>query len=160
MSSPKGLHLLGDDGSFSFRSYTAPHNLYEELSLFATGTVCKLHLPQDRLSRVLERLPALEAFVISQGYPSPKFLSALAKEPVLCPSLKTIAFLDCKMTDKMVYGLEGILVKRGLPTAARLRRVVIVNRKRDLPNHHLISRLRSSIPCVDVRTGDEVLDLL
>ena len=160
MSSPVGLRLLGNDGSFSFHSYTTPHNLYKELDLFATGTVRKFHLPQNRLSQVLEQLPALETLIISQGYPGPKFLSALAREPVLCPSLKTIAFLDCLMNYETVCGLEWVLAKREDSAAIRLQRVVIVNRMRDLPNHHLTSRLRSSVPCVDVRVDDEFLDLL
>ena len=153
LPSPGRLHLSGKNGSLSFHSRKSSQKPDEELDLFATGTVCEFHLPvkyRDRLSWALGQLLALEALVISQGYPSPKFLSVLAKEPVLCPLLKTVAFLDCDMNYEAVFGLEEILVKREHSTAARLHQVVIVSSMRNLPNHHLISKLLSFIPRVCV----------
>ena len=163
LSRPGRLHLFGNNGSFSFHSTINPQNFYEELDLFATGTVREFHSPlvyKDRLHWALERLPALEALVISQGYPSPNFLSALEKEPVLCPSLKTVAFLDCDMAHGAVSELVKVLTKREHSTAARLHRIVIVNLTRELPGQHLISELRRSVPRVDVMAGNKLPDLL
>ena len=161
--SPGWLHLSGNNGSFSFHNYYLPQKPYEELDLFATNAVREFHLPlgsQDRLSWELERLPALEALVITGGCLGPEFLSVLAEEPVLCQSLNTIAFLDCEVTHEAVCGLEGILEKRRRSTAARLHRVVIVNRTRDLPNQRLVSQLQKFIPRLDVAVGDVLPDLL
>ena len=163
LHSPGRLHLFGNDGSFSFHTAHAPQKFYEEFGLFATGAVREFHLPfgnQHRLSWTLERLPALEALVISKGDIGPKFFSALAEEPVLCQSLHTIAFLDCRVASEVIRELEGVLVKRGHSFAARLHRVVVINRTRELPDHYLISQLRKFVPRVDVAVGDELPDLL
>lgn len=165
LHSPGRFHLSGNGGSLSFHNYTAPHSLYEALDLFATGTVREFHLPCTsehctHLSWALERLPALEVLVVYKGRPGPTFLSALAKEPVLSPSLNTIAFLECDMTSGIVPGLEEVAAKRKHSTAARLHRVVIVDHMRDLPSYHLISELQKSVPRVDVIFGHELPDLL
>ena len=161
--SPGWLHLSGNNGSFSFYSQKTLKRLYEEFTLFATTAVREFHLPlgnQARLSWALERLPALETLIITGGRLGPEFLSALAGEPVLCPSLNTIAFLDCEVTGEAVCGLEGILAKREHSTAARLHRVAIVNRTVDLPNQRLVSQLQKFVPRVDIAVGDELPDSL
>jgi len=163
LPSPERLHLYGNNGSLSFHSNGAPQNFYEELDLFDTSAVREFHLPnrhRDRLYWVLERLPALEALIISQGNPGQTVLSVLAKEPLLCPSLKIIAFLDCGMNHELVNELEMVLTKREHSTAARLHQVVIVNRTYDLPGHFLISRIRRIVPRVDVMASDELPDFL
>ena len=159
---PGGLHLSGNEGSFSIHSYKAPHNPHKVLDLFATGTVRELHLPVDYqdISPALGRLPTLEALVIYDGHLSPNSLSILAKEPVLCLSLKTIAFLDCGITPDAVNVLERILAKRERSTAAWLHRVVIVNHARGLPKNYSISQLQRLVPRVNVAAGDKLPDLL
>ena len=158
-----GLHLFGNDGSFSFRvDGGVKRKTYEEFDLFATGAVREFQIHpgnQARLSWVLEQLPGLEALVIFQAELSLGFFSALAEEPVLCPSLNTIAFLDCEVTHEAVLGLESIMTKREQSTAARLHRVVIVNNSQ-LPGREQISQLRKFVPRVDIMAGDELPELL
>lgn len=158
------LYLSGNNGSLSFDGPKLSYTDYEELDQFATGTVREFHLAVTnqsyRLPQVLEQLPALEALVISQGCVSPEFLSVLAMEPVLCPSLNTIAFLDCEVTRAAADQLEEILAKRANSTAARLHRIVIVNHTQDLPDRSLVSQLRNLVPRVDVIMGDQLPDLL
>lgn len=163
LSPPGTLHLSSKNGSFSFRGCKPSRVAHEELDLFATCAVREFRLRlgnQCRLSWTLGRLPKLEALVISNGSLEPEFLSVLAEDPVLCPSLKTIAFLECELTNEAVHGLGGILAKRAHSIAARLHRVVIVNRTRDLPNRHLVSHLQRFIPQVDIAVGNKLPDLL
>jgi len=154
------MHLSGNNGSFSFYSHAMPQKVYEELDLFATGAVRELHLhfySEDPLSLLLERLPALEAFAIYRASCS-QSLSALGGEPPLCPSLKTIAFLDCWRLP--IDQLEGVLAEREHSIAARLHRVVIAIDKGDFPKYDLVTRLRKLGPRVDFMMGSKLPDLL
>ena len=165
--SPRLLHMFGGDGQFSFQSPKVSSEMYEEFDLFATGAVRQFQvnvhpsgLGDGLLSRPLERLPALEVLVISGTPLSPGPLSVLAKEPILCPSLKTIAFFDYGVTSHTIRQLEEVQAKRRDSGAAQLHRVVILNNRRSLPDLQSIHRLREFIPRVDVGVGDELPNLL
>ena len=166
-TSPRWLRMFGSDGLLSFRSRHTPSEMFDEFNLFVTGAVREFHVNIHRsdfgdglLSRPLERLPALEVLVLSGMSLSPGSLSVLAKEPVLCPSLKTIAFFDYGVTNCVISELEKVLVERRNSSAARLHRVVIVNNTRPLPVLQSIHWLRRFIPRVDVGVGDELPYLL
>ena len=160
--SSRWLHIFGGGGQFSFQPSKDTLKSYEGFSLFITGAVreFRINTSTHGLSRPLEYLPALEALVLSETRLPPGSLSALAKEDPLCPSLKTIAFFDCEVTEDIVEELEEVLSKRRNSTAARLYRVVIVNTTHDLPSLQLIHRLRKFVPRVDVGVGDELPALL
>ena len=161
--SSRWLHIFGGDGRLSFQSSKFTTTMYNGLNLFAAGTVREFHIDAVRLrylSWSLGKLPALEALVFSETHLPTGSLSALAKEPPLCPSLKTIAFFDCEVTEDVIEELEGVLAKRKDSTAARLYRVVIVNTTYALPDLQLIHQLRNFVPRVDVGVGDELPDLL
>lgn len=109
----------------------------------------------------MKRLPVLEALVVLQNHRYPGPLSALTEGPILCPSLKTIAFVDCMVTPDLFKQLEEVVVKRRHSTAASLHRVVIVNGTWSLPDVvAAICEFRMSIPCVDTVAGGELPDLL
>ena len=159
--SPRWFQIFGGDGRLSFQSSRTPWTLYGEFNLFVTGTIREFHINiYHHLFPALERLPALEALVFSRVDQFPGSLPELAEEPILCPSLKTIAFFDCGVTGDMIKGLEKVLEKRRDSTAARLHRVVIVNNTRALPDLQSIHQLQNFVPCVDVRVGNELPDLL
>ena len=166
-TSPRLLRMFSSNGKFCFQSPKPPSRMYDELKLFVTRGVRQFHtnihrLDSDglRLSWPLERLPALEALVLSGTHLSLGSLSVLAAEPILCPSLKTIAFFDCQVTGDTIKELEGVLTRRKESPAARLYRVVIVNSIQALPDLQLIHQLRKLVPRVDVGVGDELPDLL
>jgi len=160
------LHLFSNDGSFSFRNHILPSKLCEEFNLFPTGAVREFHLhcrsyrDQGQLSWPLERLPALEALAFDRTSVVPGFLSALTKKPILCPSLKTIAFLNCMVSRETIDELEEVLAKRENSDASRLHRVVIVYGIYELPRSDMIIRLQRLVPRVDIMVGDELPDLL
>ena len=166
-TSPRLLRMFSTNGQFCFRSPKMPSIMYDEFNLFVTGAVREFHTKfhrldsgGSRLSWPLERLPALEALALSGTHLPLGSLSALAVEPILCPSLKTIAFFDCRVTGDTIKELEGVLTRRKESAAARLYRVVIVNSVQALPDLQLIHQLRGFVPRVDVAVGDELPDLL
>ena len=110
---PNGLRLSGNDRSVSSLSHLWLQDGYKELDLFDTDAVREFHLSPiyyDYLSRPLGRLPGLEALVIPHSHKG--LLSGLAYEPALCPSLKTIAFLDYKVDYSTIDELRRVFVKR------------------------------------------------
>ena len=107
----------------------------------------------------MAQLPALEILAISQT-PFPRCLpSALTEEPVLCPALRTIAFLDCGINSSTIKELGEAITKRRDSTTARLYRVVVVNSTAALPDLASIKQLRKCVPCVEVRVDDKLPDL-
>ena len=161
------LHILGGDGQLSFQyPGSTPTPVHDVPNLFVTGAVREFHLNFHTLdpggcylSRPLERLPALEALVLSEMRLPSGSLSALTKELILCPSLKTIAFFDCVVNSYTIKELEWIQAKRRDSTAAQLYRVVIVNNTNTLPDLQLIHWLRKFVPRVDIGVG-KLPDLL
>ena len=159
--SPRWFQVFGGDGRLSFQYPHTRSNTYVEFNQFVTETTREFHTNiYHHLSWPLERLPTLEALVLSGTTPFTGSLSALAEEPILCPSLKTIAFFDCEITEDVIEELERVLAKRRNSTAARLYRVVIVSKTQALPDIRLIHQLRKFVPRVDVGAGDELPDLL
>jgi len=165
--SARWLHIFGGEGQFSFQPSKRTPKLYEGFNLFIKKAVREFHIgaynldsSRAYLSWPLQYLPALEVLVLSETHLPPGSLSALAKEDPLCPSLKTITFFDCEVTEDIIDELEEVLSKRRNSTATRLYRVVIVNTTHDLPSLQLIHRLRKFVPRVDVGVGDELPALL
>jgi len=159
------VHLSGNDSHFSLRCSNTSFNLDSVFSLFNTTAVREFHAMdhpcRESLSRPLSRLPALEALVLVDNvtYFPIHSLDFLAEEPVLCPSLKTIALFDCDLVPWITRELEEVVTKRKNSTAAWLHRVVIFRRDGKLPDYKLLQRLRQFIPRVDVRIDEDLPDL-
>ena len=141
--------------------------MHDEFYLFRTENVRAFHLTAPQLDHgggslpwALGRLPALEVLVLSEARLPRGSLSGLAKKPIPCPSLRTIAFFDCEMTGDVIRELGHILMKRKDLTASELCRVVVVAKTRPLPDFKLIKQLRKSAPYVVVGLGDELPDRL
>jgi len=165
--SPKQYNLSNNNSSFSFHRRITESKISVELNLFATGAVREFHLDlkfisedlATRLPRLLKRLPALEALVISRASLYPRSLSALTEVPVLCPSLKTIAFFDCRVGGHIITELKEIQAKREYLAAARLHRVVIIDQVFSPPLCDSIKELRKFVPRVEVMVSNELPDL-
>ena len=158
---PSMVQFYGNDSGFSFQRAPGDFTPYPELSLFAVSTVRELHLKNFCLSDqspLLSRLPALETLVLVNFTALTSF-AFLTAEPVLCPFLKTIAFLNCRLDRWVVRELEMAVVRRRDSAAVWLDKIVIVGQTGYLPDHDLVLQLRSSVPCVDVRMDDRLPDL-
>ena len=158
---PGAVQLYGNSSRFSFWCQSPFQSGYSEFSRFATTAVRELHMKISSchdLSQPLSQVPALETLVlvdVSSFQP----LAFLAEEPMLCPSLKAIAFFDCNVDRRVIEDLEEVVAKRKKSTVAWLHRVVIIRRTGALPDHRLIHRLRRSVPCVDARIDEKLPDL-
>ena len=97
--------------------------------------------------------------VLFKTHVFPGSLSVLAGKPILCPSLKIIAFFDCKVTEDVIRELGDVLEERRGSTVARLYRVVIVNNTLTLPDLWLIHKPREFVLRVDIGVGDQLPDL-
>ena len=160
--------VLGTNSSFSlsFRGSTYPLS-GPDLHLFETTSVREFHLnltPRDLtpslLARLMSKLPALETLVIKNGsYWTPRVFDPLATDPLLCPSLKTIAFFDCILASEVMREFEGVVVRRKHSAAAWLDRVVFICGTGVLPDYALIRQLRQHVRCVDARVDDKLPDL-
>jgi len=160
---PRAVEFHGSDSYLSFRCSQFPFGTYSEFSLFPTTTVREFHVkidPYSDLSWPLSQLPALETLVLVDvpTFPTQAF-AFLTEQPVLCPSLKTIAFFDCVLNSKATRELEEGVARRKNSTAAWLHRIAIVRRSGALPDHKLIHRLRNYVSYVDARIDDKLPDL-
>ena len=164
---PREIHLFGNNSTFTFRSAQTILDLHAELVLFPSTTVRELYTnthpfkyTDTGLSTRLGQLPALETLAFSGTEFPLALLSALVKEPILCPALRTIAFFDCGINSDIAKELGEAIAKRRDSMAGRLYRVVIVSNGGMLPSLKSIQRLRKSVPCVEVRVDDKLPDLL
>ena len=160
---PGVVQLYGNDSSLSFRCSGFLYDAYYHFSMFSTAAVREFHMKSAScrdLSWPLSRLLALETLVLVGVTSFPRCsLDFLAKEPMPCPSLKTIAFFDCDLDPSIIGELEEVVSRRKDSTVAWLHRVVIVRRVGRLPDCDLIHRLRQFVPRVDVRIDEELPDL-
>ena len=162
---PWELRVFGSNGFLSFRFPHAPH-WFNGSELLLTASVREFYVDVVPLPwsfggmvTVFSRLPALETLVFAKATWSTKAFDSLAGQPLLCPSLKTIAFFNCNLTPGALKEFEGVVAKRKGLAAAWLYRVMIVCSPNTLPDYTLIQRLRQHVPCVDVRLDDKLPDL-
>ena len=160
------LHISNGKSLLSLKATGYHSTFYSGLSLFSTSAVREFHVSiyphsptGNKLSWALERLPALEVLAIFEAtFPLGAFCM-LAKEPVLCPSLRTIAFFDCGMSEDVVKELGDVITTRRDSFATQLYRVVIVNNITAPPSIKAIQQLRRSVPYVEARVDDKLPDL-
>ncbi|KAF9784596.1 hypothetical protein BJ322DRAFT_853518 [Thelephora terrestris] len=169
-SHPREIRLRGPNGSFSFNSFDGLEGLFIELPALPPLTHIRefrlvhrtllLPPPGPELSYQLSSFPALETLAIECDVECNTDLSG-ALSPLLSkasahPSLKTLAFLNCVITDEFVEGLTRFASNREKTASARLYRVVIVHRDGRFPSAGLIRALKRRVPVVDVRFGKEL----
>ena len=100
--------------------------------------------------------PALETFTIDCEIQISHLLSTLLSNPSFSPSLKTLAFLNCDLSGGSMEALTRFASERTKTTSARLRRVVIVDSKGNLPSVASIDALEKYVPIVNVDVGKEL----
>ena len=158
---PGMILFYGNDSDLSFRRSPCGFAPYPELSLFTVSTVRELHLKTSYYldPSLLSQFPALETLALVDVADFSALFVFLTAEPVVCPSLKTIAFLNCDLDYYIIRELEEKVAKRKNSTAARLYKIVIVSQTGRYLDHDFILQLRSFVPCVDVRIDDKLPDL-
>ena len=109
--------------------------------------------PLNPLVLPLSFFPALETLAIECETSVPYLLSALLSNPSSSPSLKTLAFLDCNLSEQFMEELTRLASDRRNTTSARLDRVVVVDSGGKFPSPASIDALEEHVPTVDVRRG-------
>ena len=163
----RSIRLLGPNGVFSFKSLHGPEDPFSELPLpsLTLTNVREFHLVHRRSELAPFPLkpavfhpsffPALETLALNCETSVSHFFSILFSNPSSSPSLKTLAFLDCNLTEDFMEELTKFASNRKNTTSARLHRVVIINPKGKFPSIASIDTLEKNVPVVDVRMGKE-----
>ena len=167
------IRLLGPNGSFSFEG-PYPFDYHDRYVGDPFAKFPPSHLTDIRVLHIRRRatkpdsdsivpttfplpsLPALEALAIEREATLSDPFSALFSNPSSCPSLKTIAFLDCALDEDFMEELTRFASNRKETTSAWLYRVIIVNSKGRLPSVASIDEIGRHVPVVDARIGKKL----
>ena len=123
------VRLFGPNGSLSFRTAHAPHTPFVEFPLLPLTDIREFHLIHIQSSwkppLELEALvfdpslfPALETFAINCETSISHLLSTLFSNPSFPPALKTLAFLDCNLSEDFMEALTGFASNRKITASA------------------------------------------
>ena len=156
-----GIQMLGPNGSFSFSGRSISVVPLVGLSPLSFAKIRELHLERG-VSVTSPRafdpslFPALEALAIKRYTNALVGLSALLSTPASSPLLKTLAFLDCDLSDDFMKELTRFVFDRKGTISAWLYRVVIVHPHGNFPSAASIHALGGHVPVVDVRFGTKL----
>jgi len=100
--------------------------------------------------------PALEALVIDQDTDVSKTLSAFFPSPGSLPSLKTLAFRNCELTEGFMKELARFAGDRRSTVSTWLYRVLIAHHDGDFPSAVSIHELRKHVHVVDTQMTDRL----
>ena len=161
------IRLVGPDGEASFFSGSDSGIPFVELPRLPLAHVRKFRLdpcgwepaqpsPDPVVFRHLPSFPALETFIIGLDKNLPFLLSPLLSNPAAVPSLKTLAFFDCILTEDFMGELTRFASDRRNTASAWLHRVVIIHWDGMFPSITSIRKLEEHVPVVDVRIASEL----
>ena len=161
----RSIELSGPNGSFLFKCdphRTAP---FAGFPIFQLTNIKVFHLTrrasglmdvQTRIKFPPYALPALETLTIKHELDALHLLSASLTDPSASPSLKTLAFLDCRLDGACIKRLTKFASDRKTTTSSWLYRVVIVTSGGNFPSVSSIDSLADHVPVVDVRMGKKL----
>lgn len=165
-SYPREIRLRGSDGSFSFFCFPSSGIPFEEFPSLPLANVREFRLRHHAPPRLRTSLnppvfnpssfPALETLAVECDTNILHFLSALLPHPSAMPSLKTLAFFNCVITDELMEKLAQYASNRASTTSARLHHVVIVDEEGRFPSAASIRALGKQVRVVDVRFGTKL----
>ena len=161
------IHLFGPNGTASFigDSYLDP--LFVEFPRLPLTNIRRFHLdtygwelirpsPGHRVFHHLSSFPALETFTVGSETDLLRLLSPLLSNPSASPSLKTLGFEGCLLTEGFMEGLIRFASDRKNTTSAWICHVVIADPEGEFPSDASIKALEECVPVVDVRIATEL----
>ena len=163
----RSIRLLGPSGDLLFKCLHGPEDPFSELHLLPLTLTnvrelrivhCRSGMAPSPLKPTVfhpSSLSALETLAVNCETSVSHLFSTLFSNPSSSPSLKTLAFLDCNLTEDFMEELMKFALNRKGTTSARLHRVVIVNSKGKLPTITSVDALGKHVPVVDARMGKE-----
>jgi len=156
------IRLSGPDGGFSFRSFTK--DPFVGFPLLTLANVREFRLINHELSETprlspithyLSFFPSLKTLAVECETNTP-YLSTLLSNPPSSPSLTTLAFFNCGLSESFMEELTRFASDRKNTTSSRLHRVVIVDSGGKFPSAASIDALEKHVPIVDVRRGKKL----
>ena len=165
-SYPRNIRLHGRHGGFSFSCSPYSGIPFVEFPLLPLTAVREFRFEHHTPGRLRSSLsppvfdpslfPSLETLAVECDTDVLHFLSALLPNPSALPSLKTLAFLNCVITEDFMEKLTKYAYDRGDTTLARLYQIVIVQKDGGFPSAASIHALGRRVPVVDVRFGTKL----
>ena len=162
-SYPRNIRLRGPNGSFSFSCRPSTGSPFEEFPLLTLTHVREFRLTHHTPQRLRSShnppvfnppsFPALETLAIESDIDLLQFLSALLPNPSVLPSLKTLAFFNCVISEDLMEKLTQFALDRARTASARLHHVVIVHEDGRFPTAASVHALEKHVPIVDIRFG-------
>ena len=163
---PMIIELLGPNGTASFaNNYAGSDVPFVEFPQLPLTTIRRFDLntrkwksiqppPGPRALHHLSFFPTLETFTVEGETNLSHLLSTLLSNPSALPSLKTLAFLDCVLTEEFMEELIRFSSDRKNTASTWLHRVLLVDQDGEFPSAASIHRLECIVTIVDVRTDD------
>lgn len=154
-----GIRSSGQNGNFWFGHLPPSEVALRGLSLLSFASIQDLHL-YGLGNRPLDPsiFPALKTLVID-GDDSPQgTLSILFSSPELSPSLKTLALLNCNLSEIFMESLAQFASEHKNTASAGLDRVVITYRDWEPPSAESIRAVEERVSVVEVGPSVEVPD--
>ena len=163
----RDVRLLGPNGSFSFKRLHGSEGPFAEFPLLPLTNVrsfCLIHhagrATESSTSPTIfpsSSFPALETLTVKCETSISLLLSTVFSNPSSPRSLKTLAFLDCIITEEFMGELTRFASGRKNTASAWIRHIIIVNSRGNFPSITSIDALKEYVPVVDVRIGEELL---
>ena len=156
------VRLLGPNGTSTFTSNSNSDTPFAEFPHLPLADIRRFHLdvrgwkfiqpsPGPAVFHHLSSFPALEMLTIECNTDLAHLLFPLLSNPSISPSLRTLAFSNCFLTEEFMEELARFASDRKNTTSAWLHRVVVAHGGGTLPSIASIRRLEEHVPVVDVR---------
>ena len=147
------IRLIGPNGSFSYSRLKSLEISSTEFSVLPLTNIRELRLEHSDPPKTFHSssFPALETLTIECDTDISYLFHTLFPNPSLFPSLKTLGFLGCAITEEFMEELAQFASGRKNTTSAWLHRVVIVHLGENIPAAVSIDELEEHVPIVDVR---------
>lgn len=155
---PRNIRLRSPGGSFSYKGPVNTESAFGEFPLLPLSNVRELRL-ECRGSWILRQFrlssfPALEVLAVDGGSKVSLLSPVLPDPSSSSPSLETLAFLDCVITEDFMAQLAQVAFDRTNHISTPLARVVIINSEGDLPAAASVEQLRKFVSVVEVLEGN------
>ena len=157
-ASPRAIRLIGPNGSFSYYHDFPPGIPFTEFSVLPLINIRELRLVYDGPPITFDpsSFPVLETLTLDCITGMSRLFSTWLSDHSLFPSLKTLGFLECVITEDFMEELTRFASNRKNTVSAWLHRVVIVHRDGVFPSAASIHRLERHVSIVDVRFGTDL----
>ena len=152
---PREIQLTGPNGSFSSHHSYSLETPFVEFSVLPLTSIRELRLIDSDLYTMFDPsyFPALKVLTFDYVIGVPHFFSALLSDPSVFPSLGTLGFLNCEITEELMGEFTRFASGRKNTTSAWLHHVIIVHKDGMFPSAASIYGLERHVSVVDVGFG-------